>query len=108
MKNDKKEIYVALARKVSSLGVPDEVIESTVEKLAVSKFPIRGIDICSFGICLDYIIDGDRPWDHIRDVVSINDAILKDVRVFPFGIINPDILHVQVQQEILELQKYLK
>ena len=108
MSNNGKELYVALARKVAHLDVPEDIIEKTVKRLAVSKEKIRGVDICTHGICLDYFIEKDNPWASIADVVSLDESVIKGVTIFPWGIINPEILHVQVQHEIPELAKFTR
>ncbi|CAA6799936.1 MAG: Unknown protein [uncultured Sulfurovum sp.] len=108
MSNKKKELAVALARKVAHLEVPDEVVERAVAKMAVGKEKIRGVDICTHGICLDYIIEGDTPWKILESVVTLDGIPTRGVKVFPMGIIDPDFLHVQVQHEIPELAGYIK
>lgn len=107
MPNKTKEIYVALAKKVSQLDIPTELIEKTVSRLAENKEMIRDINVCTHGICLDYFIQSDKPWGSIENIVATNTGI-KQLRIFPWGIPNPDIFHVEVELDVPELKQYMK
>jgi hypothetical protein len=98
MANDAKAVRTALARAVATRQVPDEVIDLMTKQLTAAKLPIRGIDICTYGICIDFIIDDMEWWRKLPDVTVLDGATLKNLEVFPWGIPFPDIVHVRVAQ----------
>ena len=54
---DKKELAAAITRKLASRKVSDSVIaEPTDELFAAGSRPID-IDVCQFGICIDYYVE---------------------------------------------------
>jgi hypothetical protein len=103
MSNDVGNVRIALARAVAQRKIADEVIDATAKRLATAKHPIRGINVCELGICIDYIIDGREWWTTLPELVQIEGGWLKGIEIFPWGIINPDILHVRVAQEFDEM-----
>ena len=108
MSNDPKAVAAALAHVVSARKVPDKVVNAVAEKLAASKYKIGGIDICKYGICIDYILQGRDAWRTIPDLVEIRDAQVYGLRVFPWGIPWPDVLHVHVDHGFEELAPYVE
>ena len=100
MANDVNHVRTALARAVAQRRIPDDAIDEAAQQLAVAKHPIRGIDVCERGICLDYMIDGDTWWQTIPDLVDVASGRLTGIEVFPWGIPRPDILHVRIMQEL--------
>jgi hypothetical protein len=103
-----KAMRLALARAVANRKVPNQVVAKVAKKLSVSKLDIRGIDICVYGICLDYIIDRKDWWEAMPDIMAIRGTRIRDIHVFPWGIPVPDVFHVQVEHEISELAPYME
>lgn len=103
MPNSVKDIQASLARALVSRKVSDEAIKGAAATLAKTDLQIRGIDICTHGICLDYIIDREKWWELLPHVVNVPNARLRGIRIFVWGIPFPDIFHVRVEQEIPEL-----
>lgn len=100
MANDTRDLRVALARAVAEYKVSDEFIDSAVKRLSVLKHPIRGIDVCTHGICLDFFIEGRDDWYKVLpELVSVEGARLKGVEIFPWGIPWPDLFRVRVVEE---------
>ena len=106
MYNDRKELYLALSKKISQKEIPDEVIEKTVEKLAISKEKILRIDVCTYGICLDYKLFGDTPsiYERIGNIF-LEDIVCRDINIFPFGIPFPNILDIKVVYHVPEIER---
>lgn len=98
-----KEIRIALARAIASRQVPDKAINAIAKRLAATKLPIRRIDLCPYGICIDYFFNDDRWVNVLRDIVKVNGADIRQITVFPWGIPTPDIFRVRVEQQIEEL-----
>ena len=99
MVNDVNDVRMALARAVAQRRVEDRIIDEVAQQIALAKYPIRGINVCERGICIDYICDGNDWKDTVGTVVDLEGARLRGVEVFPWGIINPDILHIRVTHE---------
>ncbi|MDP9316925.1 MAG: hypothetical protein M3R24_39730 [Chloroflexota bacterium] len=99
MTNEANDVRRALARVVAQRGVEDVVIDQVANQIAVVKYPIRGIDVCERGICIDYILESGDWRQTLPDLIDVQGARLRGIEVFPWGIINPDILHVRVTQE---------
>ncbi len=102
-----KAMRLALARAVASRKVPNQVVAKVAKRLSASKLDIRGIDICVYGICLDYIIDRKDWWEVMPDIMTVPGTRIRDIHVFPWGIPVPDIFHVQVEHEIEELAPFM-
>ncbi len=103
MPNSVKDIQTSLARALVSRKVSDEAIKGAAATLAKSELQIRGIDICTHGICLDYVIDDKKWWELLPRIVNVPNARLRGIEIFPWGIPFPDIFHIKVRQEIGEL-----
>lgn len=93
-----KEIHKALARRLASRELADDVLETVASKILRDGLKIGGVDFCPYGICIDYF--SDRP-------VSL-DGFLKDttyraVKLFPYGILVDDLFRVQVEMNVPEL-----
>lgn len=98
MANDLKEVRTALVRALAERKISDDVINITAKQIANAKHPIRGIDVCAVGICIDFFIDG-KEWQRTLPEVIGGDRI-KKIEIFPWGIPNPDLLHVRVTQSL--------
>jgi predicted kinase len=103
-----KDLRVALARAVATRKVPDDVVASVASKLAHSKLDIRGIDICVYGICLDYVFDGNKWREKLEEIAKVPDARVRGIEVFPWGIPFPDIFRVRVQHEFQDLNRFIE
>ena len=101
-------LQMALARAVASRKVPDNVVAKIAKKISTSKLPIKGIDICVYGICIDYVIDDEKWWKFVPDLMAIPESRIRGLRVFPWGIPAPDVFHVQIEHEFEELGPYLE
>ena len=116
MKDDKtptqdvKTVAMALSRVVASRKVPKDIVEKMASKLSATKMPLRGIDICAHGICLDYIVEGkgDSIWETLPQISDIPGWRVRGIEIFPWGIISPDIFHVRIEHEVEELASQLQ
>lgn len=104
--NEGNDLRMALARAVAGRKVPDDAIASVAKKLAQSKYKIRAIDTCIYGICVDYFFDTDQWYRALPELTRGKDARVHGIEVFPWGIPWPDIYRVRVQQEFDELAAY--
>jgi hypothetical protein len=101
--NDVQALRLALAKAVASRKVSDEAISSVAKRLAASKYKIRGIDHCIYGICIDYIFD-DEQWYHaLPELVRVEKARARGIDILIWGIPWPEIFRVRVGQEFEEL-----
>ena len=102
MPNNPKDINVALARAIASRDLPSENVAKASEKLA--ELPeIRRIDICKYGTCVDFWFNNDEFRERFNDLVNYDHGQLGEIRVFKYGIINPEIFHVQAEFDLEEI-----
>ncbi|HUG49157.1 MAG TPA: hypothetical protein VMP67_12180 [Candidatus Limnocylindria bacterium] len=101
------ELRLALARSVAQRDVPDEVIKSVSGKIAKirPRAPIRKLDICAYGICLDYFVS-PQEW---REVLFglLDGPRVRGFRVFPWGILVDDLFQIRVEHQMEELAPYV-
>lgn len=101
------ELRLALARSVAQREVPDDVIRAVSGKVAKlqRRVPIRKLDICAYGICLDYFVTPDE-W---RDVLFgvLDGPRVRGIRVFPWGIPVDDLFQIRVEHQMEELAPYV-
>lgn len=81
-----------------------DIAKTQVEGLAdfVLNGGVRPLKLypCSHGICIDY---GFRKWDdlNVKDLVSIQPGIVRNVDILIDGIIDPDAIRVTIGQEMV-------
>jgi hypothetical protein len=100
-----EEIRVELARAVASRRVPDDAVAALSKRLAAAKLPIRGIDVCTYGICIDYFFNDDRWAKFLPEIINLKGARVHSLTVFPWGIPVLDLFRVRVEQEFDELAR---
>lgn len=97
-------IRKALALAVARRDISDDVVDSIAGQLSKAGAidGIRRLDLCTYGICLDYFVGPDR-W---RDVLEglLNQRTVRRVEMFPWGIIDPDLIQIKVEHQIDELR----
>ena len=98
--NDAVHIRAALARSFADHKIADDVVDVVAKQLASAKHQVRGIDVCTHGICIDYFIDGHDWWKTLPELITIEGGILKGIEVFPWGIPYPDLFRVRVTQSM--------
>ncbi|MDQ4124813.1 MAG: hypothetical protein M3134_04315 [Actinomycetota bacterium] len=97
----RKALAVAVARRDISEDVVDSIAER-LSKTAAAAEGIRRLDVCTYGICIDYFVGPDR-W---RDVLNelINERSVRRIELFPWGILDPDLFQVHVEHQVDELR----
>ena len=103
MANNVRDVHTALARAIAERKVDVNAIEAVAKRIAAVKQQIRGIDVCERGICIDFFIDGDDWQKALPGLIDIRGGRFRGIEIFPWGIINPDILHIRVTQEFEEM-----
>jgi hypothetical protein len=101
--SDPQQIRLELARAVAGRRVADEAVAALAKRLAASKLPIRAIDVCTYGICIDYFFNDDRWMKVLPDILKLRGSRVRTLTVFPWGIPDPDIFRVRVEQDFDEL-----
>ena len=98
----KKQIQVALARSVASRDVSDSDVAAFVDRLDL-KEKVRGIDICTHGICWDFFLERPEIEGLIRGAAPAGS--IGEIRVFPHGMFpETDLFHVQMEQDVPEFR----
>ncbi|NJM40341.1 MAG: hypothetical protein HC853_06030 [Anaerolineae bacterium] len=100
MANDLRSVRTALARALADRKIADDVVDIAAKQLAAAKQPIRRIDVCTYGICIDFFIDSKEWWKILPEMIELEGGQLKGIEVFPWGIINPDMFHIRVTQNL--------
>jgi hypothetical protein len=106
MANEINDVRMALARAVADHKISDDVIDDVAKRIATAKHPIRGIDVCERGICIDYFIDNNDWQQKIPSLVELEGGRLRGIEIFPWGIINPDLLQIRVTQEFDAMPRF--
>ena len=96
-----REVHKALAARLAARDIPDDVLKSISKRLAIADLTIGGVDFCPYGICIDYFSEKPVALDRLNDL-----GRYRALRLFPWGIIDPDIFRVNVEVHIPELQKF--
>ena len=107
MKRDRtldRRVRTTLARAVTDGTVSDEMVSAVTDSLVTLSKPgaIRTFDICTYGICVDYVVDAPRWPDLIDEMLRLNVSIRK-FEGFPWGILDDDLLRLRVEVEVDEL-----
>jgi len=97
--NAVNDVRVALARAVARNNVPDDVIAAVADQIAAAKHPIRGLDVCERGICIDFFVDDAELRATWQEMLEFDGGKLRGLEIFPWGMPTPDIFHVRVIQE---------
>lgn len=97
---EKKNVKRAMARALADRKVSDKAISAVVDRLDFSE-RIRGVDPCIFGICWDFVTERPGLDQLIDEALSV--GRLGEIRVFPFGIVDPDLFLVHIEQDFDEI-----
>ena len=100
MVNNIKNVRLVLARALARHEIADDVIDMAANQIAAVEHPIRGLDVCAHGICIDYFLEGKEWWRILPKLIVVEGSRLKGIEIFPWGIIDPDIIHVRVTQSL--------
>jgi hypothetical protein len=96
----------ALALAVARHEVPDEVISKVAERLSSIKLRIRGLDVCTHGICIDYFASDVGWMEKLTDLLRLERSYVYEINVLTHGTPVPDIYHIRVEQQFEELAPY--
>lgn len=102
-------VQAALGRAVARREIPDKVIDSVVSRLSEihARTPIRWIDVCVYGICIDHYVEPAQLPDVLTDIIKTRVPIRK-LELFPWGIFDPDIYQVRVEHRFDELAPFIE
>jgi len=100
MANDFEGVRAALARAVAGREISDEAIGVAAKQITAVKHKIRGLDVCAYGICIDYFIGDEEWWRILPELIQVDGGQVKGIEIFPWGIPWPDILHVRVTHSL--------
>jgi hypothetical protein len=97
-------LRMELAKAVAGREIPDDVVASVTKQLidVNRQWPIHRIDVCVYGICIDRFVPVDK-YREVLDLVLNSDLPFRKVELFPWGIIDWDVVQIRVEQQIPEL-----
>ena len=94
-----KELLESFTRNLAKADVPRESLEKLASMVSRSPHRAIGIDICKYGICLDLLVEGGLDKFELREAEALAVGRIRDIEIFPWGIIAPDLLQVRIGQE---------
>lgn len=95
---NKKQVAGSLAKYLAGHNFKAGALDKLAQGVVDSKMEPLGVDVCTHGICLDYVIDRKNLGDLI-DTLKDRDGIA-GIKVFPWGIVNPDRFRVTVEHAV--------
>ena len=103
MSNDPKQVAIALADAVASRRVSKDDVNKAAERLAEINPAIRRIEICKYGICIDYLMKPAELRKNVTDMWNSPAGLVRNLEIFPYGIVEPDLFNVRAALEMDEL-----
>ena len=98
MANDLKSVRMGLAKALAAHKIEDRVIDEAARNIAALPERIRRIDVCQFGICIDFFLDG-KDWGRTLNGL-VEGRAWRKLDVFPYGIPFDDMVHVRLGQAL--------
>jgi hypothetical protein len=95
-----KDVMEAVARQLATEKLPEDKLERIAKSVSVlaEKDIHARLDICKYGICLDMLVPGTIRELDPRLFSEFAFGDIAGVEVFPWGIINPDMVQVRIGQ----------
>ena len=97
---DKERLYQSLTRTLASKPLSETQLTELVSKIEASKHPVVGVDVCTYGICLDFAVPENLEDFSLADIIDVGIGPIRNIEIFPEGIILPDRLNVRVTQKL--------
>lgn len=94
-----KELLSSLTRQLAKADLPAEHTEALAKMVSNLRHKPIGIDICKYGICLDLLVEGGLEALDMRELEELAPGKIRDIEIFPWGIIRPDLMQVRVAQQ---------
>ena len=91
----KRALASAFSKRLAAHKVSDETVNQLATTVSGMRAQPIDIDICQYGICLDYWVNRKSLGEFVNQLEG--DNTLGGIRVFPKGIINPDAFLVSVE-----------
>ena len=96
---NKKQLATRLSSRLASFKLPAAAINSIADRVLVEGLSIRRFNPCIYGICIDYITE------KMPDFARLNPKLeVAKWEVFPYGILEWDLFHVQIAYNVPELE----
>ncbi len=96
-----RAVHMALADRLASRDIPDDVLKVISDRLTIEDMTIGGVDFCPYGICIDYFSEKPLVLEAFKGL-----GRYRELRLFPWGIIDPEIWRARVEVQVPELQKF--
>ena len=92
------DLSARMSKRLANYKLGDAAIKRLVDRVLIEGLDIARIDPCIYGICIDY-------WT--KELPKLDLDIKRGIskwEVFPYGIIDWDLFHVQIAFEVNELE----
>ena len=109
--SDRDDLHIvvsaALSRAVARREIPDDIVAGVVKRISGihRQNPISWIDVCVYGICIDYFVEPPRLSKVITELLKVGPV--RKFELFPWGIITTDLLQVRVEHRFDELAPFI-
>ena len=100
--NNEKAIKLELAKLIAKGKVSAKKINHMAKTLAAIPYEIRRINICTHGICCDFMVQ--NLGTALDDIANLKGAKFKKAESFPWGIIDDRLLQLRVSYEFDEVR----
>lgn len=87
---NEKQLVANLGRQLASRSLDSKVISALASHALQENLKVSRIDPCIYGICIDYIWDKPIKDVAIGDIVAGLPGVVKEVNIFPHGILVND------------------
>lgn len=93
-----KSVHKALAEKLASHKIGDATIAKVTDRIVQEGLKIGRVDFFPYGIKVDYFADSRVTINKLLELKRY-----RTLKVFPYGLLEIDHFHVQVELEVPEL-----
>jgi len=93
-----QDVQKSLAVRLARHKIDDNVVKNIAHRVAKNGFKVCRLDICPYGICIDYFADKSVSIDEFLGAERY-----RAVKTFPYGIPIDDLYHLRVEMEVPEL-----
>jgi len=97
---DYEALLKSISESLASKALSEEQLSTLAKKVGGSKYPVVGVDVCTYGICLDFAVDDHAENLNLKDILDVGIGPVKNIEIFPEGIILPDRLNVRLVQKM--------
>lgn len=93
------ELSARMSKRLANFKLSDSAIARLADRVVIEGLDIKKFGPCIYGICVDYFTPKHVDLGKLTSLADV-----RNVNVFIYGIVNPDLFHVQVGFGVDELE----